>query len=64
MPRDLTVKYSRLVQGAIIKIISLTLQFNGRNLRIGLQCHDKITDTYQNEMIKLFIATTSMLRSL
>jgi hypothetical protein len=42
MPRNLTVKYSRLIQGAVIKIISLTLQFNGRNRRIRLQWHDKI----------------------
>ena len=42
MPRNLTVKYSRLIQGAVIKIISFTLQFNGRNRRIRLQWHDKI----------------------
>ena len=56
MPRNLTVKYSRLVQGAVIKIISLTLQFNGRNRRIRLQWHDKIkffTDTSQSGLFNI-----------
>ena len=30
-------KISRLVQGAVIKITNLTIQFNGRNRRIRLQ---------------------------
>jgi hypothetical protein len=55
--RNLTVKYSRLVQGAVIKIISLTLQFYGRNRRIRLQWHDKITkctNTYQSGLFNLY----------
>jgi len=56
MPMNLTVKYSRLVQWPVIKIISLTLQVNGRNWRIRLQWQDKIkifTDTSQSGLFNI-----------